>query len=180
MLLFGSIGLLLICFVGCSSKKMPSSPPQFHFEQDAVRIHLEASPQLNVFDGTPHTLFMCIYELTDPNMFNTYLENPTGISDLLACNRFDPSVVNFKRAIIQPGAIQEIVLDRAEGAHYVGIVAGYFLLSKEKAVRLFSIPILTETKGVINKTFLQKPGKLVVELTLGPTGIEQAGVKSEL
>ncbi len=170
-------GCIILLLSGCGAKKLP--PPEWHFQQAAIKVSLTADPSLNLFDETPHTLFMCIYQLSDPNAFNVFIQNSKGISDLLACNRFDPSAVSFKRVIVQPGSEQDLIMDRAEGAKYVGIVAGYFALYKESSVRLLDIPVVVETKGFIRKTKTKKPGKLAVKLYLGPQGIKETGVKSE-
>ena len=173
--LTGCIAVLTLS--GCGGKKLP--PPQWHFQQAAIKIALEADAQLNLFDNTPHTLFMCIYQLSDPNGFNLFTQNSKGLSDLLACNRFDPSVVNFKRVIVQPGSRQDVIMDRAEGARYVGIVAGYFSLYKDRSIRLIDIPVVVETKGFIKKTRIKKPGKLAVKMFLGPTGIRETGIENK-
>ncbi len=169
--------MFLLVLSGCGGKKLP--PPEWHFQQAAIKLSLKADPRLNLFDETPHTLFMCVYELTDPNTFNVFTQNAKGLSDLLACNRFDPSAVSFKRIIVQPGSEQDVIMDRAKGARYIGIVAGYFSLYKDRTVRLLDIPVVVESKGFIMKTKIQKPGKLAVKLYLGPMGIRETGVDSE-
>jgi hypothetical protein len=64
-----------------------------------------------------------------------------------------------------------IVLDRAEGAKYLAIVAGYFTLQKDRMIRLFEIPVVVEKKGFIRRKKIQKPGPLNIELILGPQQI---------
>lgn len=162
---------------GCGGAKIP--PPRWSFEKEAIKLNIKADDKLNLYDTIPHTLFMCIYQLRDPNVFNTYLQTTRGLTDLLTCNRFDSSVLGFKKLFIQPQGLETVVMDRAEGARYVALVAGYFALSKENAVRLFEVPIVLETKGLINRKKIKKPARLALDVELGSTGIKAVGVKSE-
>ena len=168
--------LFLPLLHGCSGKK-PLPPPQWHFQSGGLTVSLRADPQLNLYEETPHTLVLCLYQLSDPNAFNLFVQNEEGLTDLLACNRFDPSVVNFKRIIVQPGTEQNLVLDRAEGARYAGIVAGYFSLYKDRAAHLFKIPVVIEEKGFFKKTRRKVPGILDIRLYLGAFGMKEMEVK---
>ncbi|HSR13890.1 MAG TPA: hypothetical protein VLS90_20750, partial [Thermodesulfobacteriota bacterium] len=42
---------------------VPAPPPDWRFEKDGIRIHLKSDPKLNQFQGDPHTLMICIYNL---------------------------------------------------------------------------------------------------------------------
>ena len=74
---------------------------------------------------------------------------------LSECNRFDGSVAYAKRYVVQPGQLLNDQQDHAEGARFLGMVAGYYHMRKESAVRLFPI----------SKT-------LNVLIELGPRGIQ--------
>lgn len=144
----------------------------YPFERGAIRIHLKADPRLNLFDATPHTLFLCVYHLRDPNGFNQVLDEADGIGKLLECSRFDPAVTNTKKIHLQPGVEFTEAQDRPEGAKYVGIVAGYSTLRKEDCIRLYQVPIVEERIGwSIRKTAM--PGKLSIDLYLGPDSIQE-------
>jgi predicted component of type VI protein secretion system len=153
----------------------PPEPPivrtqeaEWRYEKDAVRLHLKSDPQLNLYQRSPHTLVLCVYHLRDPNAFNQQLEEKEGLWKLLECGRFDPSVTFSKRVVIQPGQELTELLDRPEGAKYIGLVAGYYLLQKERVVRLFPIPVASERRG---STVFLKPGMLNIDLFLGPQEI---------
>ncbi len=165
--------LLFICFLlvlSCAAKPLP--PPEWTFEKEAVKLRLKADSQLNLYNEKPHTLFVCVYQLRDPNAFNQRSDNEDGLYTLLKCDAFDSSVVAFKDLIIHPGDDLTYRLDRAEGAEYCAIVAGYSRLNKERIIRLIEIPVYIEKQGTFRRTKIQKPGPLDVELTLGPTGME--------
>jgi predicted component of type VI protein secretion system len=75
--------------------------------------------------------------------------------------------------IISPGEYQSIILDRAEGAKYIGIAAGYADFQKERITRLVEIPVMTVKEGgMFSKQTVAKPGKLDLTLRLGPHQIE--------
>jgi len=90
----------------------------------------------------------------------------------LECGLFDSSVAGSERLIIHPGQDLTFRLNRAEGARYIAIVAGYYSLYKERIIRLFDIPVIIEKKGWIKRTKILKPGPLNIELTLGPKQIQ--------
>ena len=158
-----------LLLTACATPPLP--PPDWGYEKDAVEIHLKADPQLNLDDGAPHTLVLCTYQLRDPNTFHRLGEDMEGIYKLLECGLFDGSVATAKRLIVHPG--QDVVtrLDRAAGAQYVAVVAGYYTLHKERVTRLFDIPVVVDESGLLRKTRVAKPGSLAIELELGPLQI---------
>jgi type VI secretion system VasD/TssJ family lipoprotein len=141
-----------------------ASTPEWKYAEDAITLHLKSGPDLNLYQGKSHTLLLCIYQLKDPNMFNQLSEEKEGLAKLLQCGRFDASATTSKRLIIHPDQKITETLDRAEGAKYIGIVAGYFK-HKERITRLFPIPVSRLTK---------KPKKFKVNLYLGPQEIQEA------
>jgi predicted component of type VI protein secretion system len=116
-------------------------------------------------------LLVCVYQLKDPNAFNQLAEDNDGLYKLLECELFDSSVATSKKLIARPGQDKNFVFDRAEGAKYVAVAAGYYVLHKDRMIRLFNIPVITEKKGFFRRKKIQKPGPLNIELTLGPRQI---------
>jgi type VI secretion system VasD/TssJ family lipoprotein len=167
---------------GTSGTSAPSAPSatsaEWSYEKDAIRLHLKSDPQLNLYQGIAHTLLFCIYSLKDPNAFTQLAGEKDGIPKLLECGRFDPSVTQSKRLVIQPGTDVIESLDRPEGARYVGVAAGYYDLRKERTVRFFPIPLTQEKKGLplISKSVV-KPGVLDLHLTLGPEQLQETEKK---
>jgi type VI secretion system VasD/TssJ family lipoprotein len=155
---------LIFLLISCASKPSVVLPPEWGYEKGAIQLRLKADPQLNLYSGSPHTLLLCIYHLRDPNAFNQLADEKDGIPKLLECGRFDPSVTYVKRVVVQPGQEVRESMDRAEGAKYVGIAAGYYQLQKERAVRFFQIPVVQEKKG---STLVSKPSVLTIDLLLG-------------
>lgn len=157
-------GFILFCLIGTiSSCSSVSRTPEYTYQRDAVTITLRADSQLNLYQGAPHTLVACTYQLRDPNAFNQLVDEKDGLPKLLECGRFDASVAYAKRLVVQPGQEMRDSLDRAEGAKYVSVVAGYYNLQKWNVVRLFQIPV---------GTLSSKPQNVNIELYLGPQGIQ--------
>jgi len=141
----------------------------YEYEKDAISLHLKGDPKLNLFENRPHTLLVCVYQLRDPNALNQVLQDAEDVSKLLECGRFDQSIVNAKKLILQPGKEITESLDRAEGARYVGIVAGYYNLDKRRASRIIPVPV----GGMFGK----KADKMNLDVFLGPDEIQ--GVKEK-
>lgn len=155
----------------CATPPLP--PPDWGYEKDAITLRLQADPNLNFDDGAPHTLVLCTYQLKDPNTFNQLSEDLEGIYKLLECGLFDGSVATARRLIVHPGQDQSINLDRAAGAQYVAVVAGYYTLEKSRMIRLYDIPVVVSQSGLVRRTTVARPGPLTIDLALGPLQIER-------
>jgi type VI secretion system VasD/TssJ family lipoprotein len=135
--------------------------------KDAVSLAFEADRNLNWRGGEPHTLALCVYQLSDTKAFEGLAANEDGLHRLLQCTGFDPSVVAARRVIVQPGKGRRVTMDRAEGARYVGIVAGYYAVDRDRVVRILRIPL--QEQGTFFKTMV--PAPLKAALRLGPKEI---------
>lgn len=165
-LVFFALSLLL---AACAAKQLP--PPQWTYERDAIRMHITADGKLNLDEGEAHTLLLCAYQLSDPNAFNQLANDQDGLYTLLECSLFGNGAAAAKRMIVQPGQDINMTLDRAEGARYVAVVAGYYILEKERMVKMVEIPEYVEKKGFIKKAKTRKPAPLNIDLILGPQQI---------
>ena len=150
------VALLVLPLVACATT-------EWKYEKGAIQLHLVSDRNLNLFGGTAHTLLLCVYHLRDPNAFNQVQDEKDGLVKLLDCTRFDPSVTYAKKIIVQPGQDVTEALDRAEGARYVAVVAGYSQLQKDRVTRFFEIPV-----GSLSKS----PQRLDIDLYLGPQEIQ--------
>lgn len=176
--MFLSFLLVSSFFYSCATgKKTDSADPSitWGFGDKAVEISYQSDKNLNLYDNKPHTILMCVFQLNDPSVFSELSKSMDGLNKLPQCSRFDASVAGFRRIIVQPGDAKQIVLDRAEGARWVGIAAGYYNQNSDMVTRLFGIPVVKERRMLI----LTKPvpGKLTINLVLGPNKIDQAWSK---
>lgn len=170
------LGLLIMLALVWSCATTPAKTggepaAQWEYEKDAISLQLKVDKQLNFKDRKPHSLALCVYQLKSPNAFNQLAGDRNGIYQLLQCQIFDPSVAVSKQIFVTPGKDVDTKLDRAEGATYVAVVAGYYGIDKDKIVRLYKIPEITERKGVM-LTKVTKPGKLEIRLILGAVQLQ--------
>jgi type VI secretion system VasD/TssJ family lipoprotein len=166
------VGILLAPFIwSCASA--PVEPVKYGYEKDAIELHLKADKQLNYKDKRAHALVICVYQLMSPNAFNQLSGSKNGLYSLLECSVFDPAgVAVSKQIVVNPGKDMDMKLDRAEGAKYVALVAGYYTIDKDKITRLYQIPEISERSGFLwlNKT--TRPDKLFISLILGSKQIQ--------
>lgn len=159
--------ILLICSVSflCVSCFLFKSDDhsQWEYEKGAIELCMSSNKALNLYQKQAHSLILCAYQMRDLSAFNQVVDEKDGLPKLLECTRFDPSITYAKRLVVQPGLEARELMDRSEGAKYVGIVAGYYELTKENAVQSFQIPL----------SFFQNPKKLAINLNLGSQGIEE-------
>ncbi|GAB6909182.1 Type VI secretion system outer membrane lipoprotein TssJ [Desulfosarcina cetonica] len=163
-----AVGTLFL-MAACAAKQLP--PPQWSFARDAILMRVQADPKLNFEDGDAHTLLLCTYQLSDPNTFNQLAGDQDGIYKLLACNLFGDGAVASKRVFLQPDQTIQMRLDRAEGARWVAVVAGYSVLEKSRIAKMVEIPEVVEEKGFFKKTRTRKPAKMDIDLVMGPQQI---------
>lgn len=167
-----SLSGLIATLLMWSCAAQPLAPPESVYEKDAIIIHVQADPQLNLSDGKPHTLLVCVYQLNDPNGFNQLADDQEGLYRLLECDLFDASVAAAKKLFVQPGQNTTFNLDRSQGARYVAFAAGYYLIERERMVRLYEIPVVVETKGFVRRSKQKKLDSLEVDLKLGSQQIQ--------
>lgn len=143
------------------------TPARWEYEEKAIQFTFVPDKKLNWRDGMSHTLAVCVYQLRDPNEFRQLSESTDGLYQLLSCTDFDRSVANARRVIVNPGKEQTVSLDRAEGAKFVGVVAGYYTIDKDKIVRFYRIP--QEKRGIFSRRM--EPLPLEATIGLGPKEI---------
>jgi type VI secretion system VasD/TssJ family lipoprotein len=166
--------LILGIFWICSCASQPISSPETKYEKESIHLKLRSDPKLNFNSGMPHTLQVCVYQLRDPNAYNQLANDEDGLYQLLECSLFDMSVVSSKRLTVHPGRDLKISLDRAEDAKYVAVVAGYYLIRKERITRLFEIPVVEKRRGFMLMNKYSTLGNLTIELMLGPKQIHSS------
>ena len=146
--------MLLLSSCASSGRK----PNYDSYGEEAIRFSIKSDQDLNYYNGEPHTLMLCVYQLRSLNAFNQLKDEKEGLSKLLECSSFDSSVTSSKSFVIYPGEEVSKTLDRAEGTKYIGIVTGYYMVQKDEAVRTHQIPV---------SFFGKKPKKVDAELFLG-------------
>ncbi len=170
--------LLLVMFIS-SCGLPPVSPPEWKLQKEGIILHIEADNKLNLTRGKAYTLYFVVYQLIDPNAFNRYTEDEDGLSKLLESKIFDATVASVKSMVIYPGSDVTYKMDRAEGARYVAVVAGYGVMAKERMVRLFDIPVYTKWDNILSLSRKLEPAQLQIDLILGPNQITDVKKKDK-
>jgi len=157
--------------VSCSGKI--EELKKWPFEAKGIRVSYRADQDLNTHHGEAHTLFVCVYQLSEPNAFNELKIDRNGVVKLLECKRFDESVSSSESMVVHPGDEDVLILDRAEDARFCGIVAGYYNLWPEHATKLLLVPVKIEKSGWLRKKRTAVPDRLEVNIYFGPEEIQQ-------
>ena len=177
-------GLVLTVLLGfllasCSTTKQEMRADDWVFGENQIKLHIKTSQDLNFFDNNPHNLLLAVFQMSDPNMFNSLKSSTEGLQKLLVMDDFDASlaILNVKKIELAPGSSKTELLDRAKSAKYVGIIAGYFYLNPDRVAEIVSIePIYPKKKGFAAANPLSDPpppipGHLEIWLELEKEGI---------
>ncbi len=154
-------------------KKNYATPQvRWTFAAKAIELRFNATAGLNFYDGEPHSLVIAVYQMSDPNQFNSYRISREKLTEIMEAYRFDPSVTAFDQIFLQPGEQRVVRIDRAENSRFVAIVAGYYQTDPDQSTRLFEIPVKLSPGS--NET-LATPGVLNVNIFAGDSMIQQFG-----
>ena len=63
----GSIFFVLLLVVSCATTSPKEPLPTY--QRDAVSMTLTASDQVNLYGGLPHATVLCVYQLSNPGVF---------------------------------------------------------------------------------------------------------------
>jgi type VI secretion system VasD/TssJ family lipoprotein len=174
---FVSIALFALLLAGCSSvdpKKVALAEMKWNLAPHDIQIAFKADRDLNLHDGSPHTILFAVVQAADANTFLSQLASPASIGHLLETGQGGALVLSFNRFVVSPGQEDTLSLDRAQNAQYVGVIAGYYNLTPPNVARLFVVPVVIQKHGWISKTYTASPEPLEVSLLLGPKEIAEA------
>ncbi|KPA11053.1 type VI secretion protein [Candidatus Magnetomorum sp. HK-1] len=147
-------------------------PDQWPYASNAIHFEICANKNLNIYEGLPHAIPVCFYQLQSFDFFKELSLFPEGLNRLLECRSFHPSVVRTYRLTIEPDERKKIVMDREKDVKYVALAASYFIKENKKITRLYEIPVVAERPALIKSTEIVKPGPLKIHIEFGPEQIE--------
>jgi len=162
---------LLASCAAAPKSEAPDAP--LPFKKDGIRLDVKAGPDLNTYNEQSHTLVMVVFQLEDPNKFNQLLQDPNGVAKLFDPAGFEGGALGRKQLVVQPGEESKVYLDRAKGARYLGLVAGYYRTDSKTSGRLLPLKILRSTSFMAAKG-QPEPAESLVKLNLGREGITDA------
>jgi type VI secretion system VasD/TssJ family lipoprotein len=140
-------------------------------------VNIRAATDLNPYEDLSHNLMLCVYQLSGPNAFQELAADAVGIRKLLDCDLFDPTVVHAERRFVFPGEEAALVMDRMEGARYVGLTAGYNDLQPGRVTALLAFPVDEGSSSWRPWSKTYQPGKLMVDIVLGTRSIQTIGAE---
>ena len=107
---------------------------------DAVVLRISADERLNEHERTVQPDAVRL-RTGDPRGSGQKARQPGGFAELLACGRFDDSVVTSRRLFSDPGQAQNLSLDREEGVRWIAVIAGYFHGTPAHSARVVAVPV---------------------------------------
>ncbi len=172
-----SLIVSLVLISSCAHQPPPL--PQWRYAREAINLQIHADSNLNLHEGKPHTLMICVYQLRRKTNFNSLADEIDGRYKLLECRPFDTTVADTKRLIIHPGDNLNLLIDRIEGARHLAIVAGYYLLQKKRIIRMVDFPVITEQHGFMGSKTTTRVGKLNLSINFGDQQIKGIEKKTQ-
>jgi hypothetical protein len=127
-----------------------------------------ASRNLNVTQGVPASLSLCLYQLSDLAAFASNAQTVQGLGQLLACSPSaqpqagqptsppDPGLkgmVGATRLFFQPGETRDLTLDRLDQTKYVAVAGGYSSMPTHGGTGFLLIPVHENKKLIFANTF---------------------------
>ncbi len=173
---FGIVGMLafILTFSACAQTVKKAD---WRFEKEAILFQIKADHKLNLYNGREHTLYVCFYQLNDIKSLERKGKDRKGIYRLLECKLFDESVISADSDVIHAGEHISLTFDRAEGAKYVAVVAGYSgTLSDERVLRIFKIPTYKKCESYFKSEYRCVPCFTEIQLFFGPNQIEHSDI----
>ncbi len=165
------VPMLVIAILLSSCSMFSPKSSKWRAQKEGIILHLQSDDKLNYKDGKYYTLFIVVYQLTKPDSFNLLTQDEEGLRELLSKKIFDSTVVGLKSIIIYPSTDKTYRLDRATGAKHVAVIAGYRTMVKERMVRMFDIPLGTDTHFLkMEREYV--PETLEVTMKFGATQID--------
>lgn len=160
--------------MGGNTAKQARAEVSWEFASDGLLLEIDAADELNLYQGTPHTLLLTVFQMAEDKAFRKLVADPVALARALESNQSGPDFVLTQRYIVAPGKRTLLSLDRAGQARFVGVVAGYYRLDAASTARLFEVPLAVSSAGWVSTTYSAVPAQLAIRLQLGAQGIVEA------
>lgn len=149
------------------------------FEKNAITLHINSVENLNTVNNEAHTVSLCIYQSPDSNSIQAFSQSEDGLKELLQCKSAIPERLQATQFYIQPNTSLDTKIDRAEGAKFIAVVAGFNQLTAQNCFAIFPFPVHTEKqRKIIRKETLYYPGKLDARIDLTADSVKLQGVEN--
>ncbi|WP_176216832.1 type VI secretion lipoprotein TssJ [Andreprevotia lacus] len=180
-LLCGALALTSGCSsinkaLGGNSAKDALAQTSWDYGAGGIVVKADTDAALNRYDGEAHTLVLAVIQTAEAAAFYQLLDNADQLGKLLQGDRPGAGILQVSRYAIEPNRQARIVLDRTQGAKFVGIVAAYYGVAPAGTARLFNLPVEVEKSGIVVKDYSARPGVAELRLKLGPEDIANAAI----
>lgn len=140
-------------------------------------VNLNASGDLNLTDGQPHAVSLCIYQMKTVEPLTARAATREGLIELLQCRADPAESVKATHRYVQPGEEAFFPLDRADGARFIAVVAGYDHLEPQASFRSAPIPMHGENSHTwyLMPHTVYSPGLMQADIRLDAAHIELKG-----
>lgn len=160
----------------------PSEDPAqvtWNLEPGGLRYRLAASPDLNLDDGHPLGLTVCVYQLADLEKFQDMASSAEGVDRLLDCSAEVAGARTARRHFLQPGEERLVTTDRAEKARYLAVAAGYSHRQADMCSAIQPFPVSRGSRGVIFRTTVYSAAPLDAIIHCTESAVTITGVNRE-
>ncbi len=173
-------GAVAACLFACASnapspRERAVATAQWNHGRDAVIFDITTDPELNAFDGQPHTLALLVLQASDPEALRHVDLGVLAGGRAEAHVGAPAGILAHTLKVLQPGTTTHLVLDRTQQARWIGIVAGY--AAQGPQTRIFGIPLTVRVHGVFPRRVSATPAPLAVRLRFGATSITDAAAR---
>jgi hypothetical protein len=159
--------------LGGNSSKDAMADLKYTGDPRGFRMDIHAGKNLNFVSGTPHTVALAVIQGNNPGAILKLSTNAAELDLLLTgVPSTNPAILSVDRFVVQPGAIDSIVLARRQEAQVVLVYAGYYNSPVTQRVRMLEVPIFVDQSGVFVKTYSATPAAMQTSLVLSEVMIE--------
>lgn len=146
---------------------------------NGITVHLLASDELNMKDGQPHAISLCIYQMQTLDALTARAATREGLVELLQCRADPAESVKATHRYVQPGEEAHFSIDRAENARFIAVVAGYDHLNPQASFRTVAIPMHGEPhrRWYLQSYTTYSPGLLDATIHLDAEQVDLKGVE---
>lgn len=160
--------------LGGNSSKEALAEVKYTADPRGLRMDIQAGKNLNSVSGTPHTVALAVIQGNNPKAILKLSTNAAELDQLLSgVPSTDPAILSVDRFVVQPGAIDTIVLARRQEAQVVLVYAGYYNSPVTQRSRMLEVPIFVDQSGIFVKTHTAAPAAMQTSLVLSEVMIEE-------
>ena len=160
--------------LGGNTSKQALADIKYSADPRGLRMDIHASKSLNVVSGTPYALTIAVIQSNNPKAALKLANNAAELDQLLTgVPSTDPAILSVDRFVVQPGAIDTLVLARRQEAQVVLVYAGYYNSPVTQRVRMLEVPIFVDKSGVFVTTYEASPAVMNLSLVLSEVMVEE-------